>query len=136
MPVCLRLDKSCPWLRSYAGPPFPTLSQECWRQLHTGSAKGKTQPGAASRGSDAPALAASSGFSSVLQPDWAQRLRVGAPELMPTIGLSLTTLGCELRLEGFAPPPKIKNNCLILTREMFIFLGMRADAVSVLRRER
>lgn len=43
--VCLCMGKSCPWLHSYAGPPSPTPSQECWRQLHTGSAKGKVQPG-------------------------------------------------------------------------------------------
>lgn len=72
--VCVRLDKSCPWLHSYAGPPFPTLSQECWRQLHTGSAKGKTQPGATSSGSSTSTLGVSSVFSSVFQLDWGQFL--------------------------------------------------------------
>lgn len=30
-------------LHSYAGQPSPTPSQECWRQLLTGSVKGKTK---------------------------------------------------------------------------------------------
>lgn len=30
-------------LHSYAGQPSPTPSQECWRQLLTGSVKGKTE---------------------------------------------------------------------------------------------
>lgn len=41
MCVSVCVGKSCPWLHSFAGPPSPTPSQECWRQLHTGSAKGK-----------------------------------------------------------------------------------------------
>lgn len=49
-----RLDKTCPWLHSCAGPPFPTPSQEFWRQLHTGSARGKSQPGAGRRSAPAP----------------------------------------------------------------------------------
>lgn len=40
--VCACVGKSCSWLHSYAGPPSPTPSQECWRRLITGSAKGKT----------------------------------------------------------------------------------------------
>lgn len=108
MHVCLRPDKSCPWLHSYAGPPSPTLSQECWRQLHTGSAKGKTQPGATTfRSYYFTPLGVSSTFSSVFKLDWGPLLmlaKFGSQNAEDQFRL-LKDFVCKIYLE-VVPPPK------------------------------
>lgn len=91
--VCVRLDESCPWLHSCAGPPFPTLSQECWRQRRTGSAKGKTEPGPPPVAGARPRSASrqASPLSSSLTGVSFSHLQSLALELMLRIGLSLKT---------------------------------------------